>query len=219
MDIVICNKCFIPMNRGKRPFNVTQCGHVFCPSCIQQVEEQCFQCKCNNPGHLPLEEPLMPKMISLLTPFSEILELLLNVEISRDNQMKITIQRFRILDNKYEMLKKHYLIGRRNIKILLDKYTILKTVKKKLDEELKQLQQMQKTPQSTSNAPMSSGSISLNSRYSSGNSLLHHLKFFNLNLSNTTDAMIAHAIHQSKETAKVDDSGSPKSIKFFFTSK
>lgn len=67
-------------------------------------------------------------------------------------------------DNKYEMLKKHYLIGRRNIKILLDKYTILKTEKKKLDEELKQLQQMQKTPQSTANAPMSSGPISLNSR-------------------------------------------------------
>lgn len=69
----------------------------------------------------------------------------------------------RFKDNKYEMLKKHYFLLRRNMKILIDKCMDLKTEKKKLDEEL--LQMIQTTPKSISNTINSEPStISLNTR-------------------------------------------------------
>jgi len=61
------------------------------------VKKQCFQCKYISPAYLLLEKPLMPKKISVLTPFTEILEILLNMEISQSNQLTITMERFRIL--------------------------------------------------------------------------------------------------------------------------
>ncbi|GAB1868158.1 RING-type domain-containing protein [Camponotus japonicus] len=202
MDTIICNKCFVSIYKGKPPYNITQCGHIYCQDCLQHVKKQCFQCKYISPAYLLLEKPLMPKKISVLTPFTEILEILLNMEISQSNQLTITMERFRILDDKYEMTKRYYFLLRRNMKILLDKCMYLKTEKKKLDEEL--LQMMQTTPKSTSNTINSqpSSTISLNTRYSSGS--LSHLKFSNLNLSDATDISMQSVNRRNRY--KIDDS-------------
>ncbi|XP_029680783.1 uncharacterized protein LOC115246226 [Formica exsecta] len=225
MDTLICNKCFIPIYRGKLPYNITQCGHIFCQDCLQQVKKQCFQCKYTDPAYLLLEEPLMPKRISLFTSFSEVLEILLNKEIFESNQLKITMERFHNLDNKYEMLKKHYLLVRRNMKILLEKYTDLKAEKEKVNKELQQM--IQSTPKSISNTtktltnsdPIST--YSLNTRYSSGS--LNRLKFSNLNLSDATDMSMRSA--NLRNQRKVDDNSCtpgdnrpPKFTKLLFTS-
>lgn len=69
----------------------------------------------------------------------------------------------RFKDNKYEMLKKHYFLLRRNMKMLLDKYMNLKTEKKKLENQL--LQMIQITPKSISNTNFDPSSAnSLNTR-------------------------------------------------------
>lgn len=40
MDPFICNKCFSTTYRGKKPFCLTQCGHVYCHGCIQQGNDE-----------------------------------------------------------------------------------------------------------------------------------------------------------------------------------
>ncbi|XP_050457848.1 zip homologous protein 2-like isoform X2 [Cataglyphis hispanica] len=206
MEMLICNKCFIPIYKGKLPYIITQCGHIFCQDCLQQVKKQCFQCKYNDPAYLPLEEPLMPKKISLFTPSSEILEMLLKKEISESNQLKITMERFHTLDNKYEMLKRHYVLLRRNMKILLEKYMYLKAETEKKQKQL--LQMTQSTSKSISNTTRTLtnsdlvSTYSLNTRYSSGS--LNHLKFFNLNLSDATNMSIRSA--NLRKQHKIDDS-------------
>lgn len=69
----------------------------YCIFSIAVKKQMCVRCKYINPSYLLLEKPLMPKQISLLTSFTEILEILLNMEIIQSNQLIITIERFRIL--------------------------------------------------------------------------------------------------------------------------
>lgn len=40
MSSLICNKCFAPIYRGKRPYHITQCGHISCQNCLQQGEKE-----------------------------------------------------------------------------------------------------------------------------------------------------------------------------------
>ncbi|XP_011142394.1 RING finger protein 212B-like [Harpegnathos saltator] len=136
MDTLICNKCFAPMYRGKQPYNITQCGHIYCEDCLQQAEKQCTQCGYNGALSMVLKEPLKdPNVRQLFMPLVETLEMLFKVDEFRSNQMKIIMQRFLELDKKYDMLKNQYWIARRNMKILNDKYVSLKHERGKFDNK------------------------------------------------------------------------------------
>ncbi|XP_012219634.1 uncharacterized protein narya [Linepithema humile] len=152
METLICNKCFIPIFRGKQPHYITQCGHISCQSCLQQVEKQCPQCEFVGPITIPLKEPLMPKVAPFFMSFTESLETLLKVDMFRKNQMKITMQRFREVDKKYEALKTHFFMERRRLKMLndklkmlSDKYMNLKAEKEKLSKKLSEMDNQRAT--------------------------------------------------------------------------
>ncbi|KAL6258773.1 uncharacterized protein LOC105434108 isoform X2 [Pogonomyrmex barbatus] len=149
MDGLICNKCFTPMYRGKQPYSITQCGHVCCQNCLQRVEKQCPQCERVDTVSLPLTEPLLPKLAPYFQPFAESLEMLLKVEMFRNTQMKILMQRFHDLDKKYEVLKTRYWTKCRNLQTLTEKYINLKAEKEKSDKKLRFSEIQRKTPQSS----------------------------------------------------------------------
>ncbi|KYQ51972.1 hypothetical protein ALC60_08918 [Trachymyrmex zeteki] len=136
MNTLICNKCFTPLYRGKRPFHITQCGHISCQTCLQQFEKQCPQCQRVGTISLALEEPLIPKVMPFFQPFAESMEMMLKVDLFRSNQLKITMQRFQELDKKYEVLKTRYWLEHRNLKALTEKYIALKNEKDKLDKKV-----------------------------------------------------------------------------------
>ncbi|EZA60372.1 hypothetical protein X777_13461 [Ooceraea biroi] len=83
LDMYICNKCFAPTYRGKHPYYITQCGHIFCQKCLQQVENQCPQCQQVGPKSIPLREPLAPKVTPFFVPLEETLGILLKVDLFR----------------------------------------------------------------------------------------------------------------------------------------
>lgn len=218
MDSLICNKCFVPIYRGQQPFHITQCGHIFCQNCIQQVEERCPQCQYISPAYLSLEEPVMPKIISFLAPlenYTEIWEMLSKTNTMRSNQIKITMQRFRELDEKYEKLKQQCFQDQRNYKILTEKYTNLKKETEKIRKNIEQMRNSQvnsiKTP--TVSYPISMSSSS--TRYTPES--LDFLKF-----SNATP--MSESIQSSIDTMKQYQTDSfrspcnPSSAKSRFTS-
>ncbi|XP_071559575.1 uncharacterized protein [Temnothorax nylanderi] len=147
MNWMICNKCFAPLYRGKRPYHITQCGHISCQNCLRQVEQQCPQCQ-HGTMTLALEEPLMPRLIPYFQPLAEILEMQLKVDTFRSNQMKIFMHRFIELDKKYELLKTRYWLIQRNIKALTDKIMSVKNEKDKLEKKLMAYQMHRITPRS-----------------------------------------------------------------------
>ncbi|XP_024885894.1 RING finger protein 212B-like [Temnothorax curvispinosus] len=147
LNWMICNKCFAPFYRGKRPYHVTQCGHISCHNCLQQVEQQCPQCQ-HGTMTLALEEPLMPRLIPYFQPLAETLEMLLKINTFRDNQMKILSQRFIELDKKYELLKTRYWLIQRNFKALTEKYMSVKNDKENLEKKLMVYQMRRVTPRS-----------------------------------------------------------------------
>ncbi|KAH0955222.1 hypothetical protein HN011_011351 [Eciton burchellii] len=151
MDTLICNKCLAPTHRGKQPYNITQCGHIFCQGCLQQAEKQCPQCQYIGSMSIPLREPLAPKVTPFFVPLNETLEMLLKVDMFRSNQMRITMQRFHELDKKYEMLKNQYWVVQHNLKILTQKYVNLKAEKEKLDKKMLVSQMHKEISQSASN--------------------------------------------------------------------
>ncbi|KYN10846.1 hypothetical protein ALC57_17046 [Trachymyrmex cornetzi] len=137
MDMLICNKCFTPLCRGKHPYYITQCGHISCQTCLQQFEKQCPQCQRVGTISLALEEPLIPK----LTPFFhtsvvETMEMLLKVYSFRNNQLTISMQRFQEIDKKYDLLKSKYWQTHRDLKALAEKYMITKKTNEKLKKKL-----------------------------------------------------------------------------------
>ncbi|XP_014480047.1 PREDICTED: uncharacterized protein LOC106747218, partial [Dinoponera quadriceps] len=136
MDTLICNKCFVPMYRGKQPYHITQCGHVFCQDCSQQAEKQCTQCETYNVISVPLKEPLAPMLSPFFVPLEETLEILRRVDVFRTNQMKITMKRFHELDKKYEMTKNQYWIARKQMIELANKLKNMKLEKERLDKKL-----------------------------------------------------------------------------------
>ncbi|XP_071559493.1 uncharacterized protein [Temnothorax nylanderi] len=148
MNYIICNKCFAPLYRGKRPYHVTQCGHISCQNCLQQVEQQCPQCHQRGIMSLALEEPLMPRLIPYFQSLAEILEMQLKVNAFRGNQMKILLHRFTELDKKYELLKTRFWPAERNFKELTDGYTSVKNEKDKVEKKLMFHQMHRVTPQS-----------------------------------------------------------------------
>ncbi|KAL0125137.1 hypothetical protein PUN28_004344 [Cardiocondyla obscurior] len=144
MNWIICNKCFAPLYRGKRPYHLTQCGHITCQSCLQQVEKQCPQCDHVETMSLALEEPLMPKVIPFFQPLTENLEILLKVVTFHSNQLKITMQRFHDLDKKYEMAKTQFLELKQNFNTLSKNYANLRNVRDKLNKKLSSFAEVEK---------------------------------------------------------------------------
>ncbi|EFN83852.1 hypothetical protein EAI_15734 [Harpegnathos saltator] len=125
------------MYRGKQPYNITQCGHIYCQDCLQQAKKQCTQCGYIGFISVTLKEPLKdPNVRQLFVPFAETLEILLKVNEFRNRQMKITMQRFLELEKKYDILKDHYLTVQHVMKKLTDKYLNLKIEMDKFDKKL-----------------------------------------------------------------------------------
>ncbi|XP_020300806.1 RING finger protein 212B-like [Pseudomyrmex gracilis] len=155
MDKLICNKCFTPTYRGKQPYSITSCGHIFCQGCLQQVEKQCPQCKYVGALSLPLTEPLTPKVTPFFVPLAETLEMLLKVDMFRNNQLEIKMQRFQDLDMKYEKLKNMFWMTQRNLKTLTEKFTKLKAEKKEIEKKMLFFEVHNKrAPQSVSSSMM-----------------------------------------------------------------
>ncbi|XP_028047371.1 RING finger protein narya isoform X2 [Monomorium pharaonis] len=216
MNALICNKCFSPIYRGKRPYHITQCGHVFCQGCLQQVEKQCSQCQRVGSISLPLQEPLIPKLISYFQPFIETLETLMKVDSFRSNQLKITMQRFYELDKKYEVLKTHYWQERRNNKMLMEKHMILKNEKDKLEKKLLFSEQRRETSRSSfrmMETPPDSG-ISMNHASSTGysvNSSMEYLKTPNITPIRSVDS---RREHRSADGFRIPSRKPPRSVGF-----
>ncbi|XP_077254864.1 uncharacterized protein LOC143893407 isoform X1 [Temnothorax americanus] len=174
LNWMICNKCFAPLYRGKRPYHVTQCGHISCQNCLRQVEQQCPQCQHGTMA-LALEEPLMPRLIPYFQPLAEIVEMqLMKVDTFRSNQMKILMHRFIELDKKYELLKTRFFPAQRNLKALADKYTSVTNEKNKLEKKLMFYQTHKVTPLQSAYRGMETlpdSGISVPTSYSSGCSM------------------------------------------------
>ncbi|XP_077254866.1 uncharacterized protein LOC143893407 isoform X2 [Temnothorax americanus] len=155
LNWMICNKCFAPLYRGKRPYHVTQCGHISCQNCLRQVEQQCPQCQHGTMA-LALEEPLMPRLIPYFQPLAEIVEMqLMKVDTFRSNQMKILMHRFIEL-------------------ALADKYTSVTNEKNKLEKKLMFYQTHKVTPLQSAYRGMETlpdSGISVPTSYSSGCSM------------------------------------------------
>ncbi|XP_043251144.1 RING finger protein narya [Colletes gigas] len=126
MDLFICNKCSITTQRGKKPFCLTQCGHIYCNGCIQQAEKQCPQCQQMGVYSVELQQPSLARVENFFAPVTESLESLNKICGFQNNQTKLVIQRFYEIDKKYEMLKSHYYNLSQSMKILRDKYMKLK---------------------------------------------------------------------------------------------
>ncbi|KOX68939.1 hypothetical protein WN51_06859 [Melipona quadrifasciata] len=106
MELFICNNCFTTPHRGKKPFCLTQCGHVYCNGCIRQgnnkqhkmidiaPEKQCPQCRQIDIFSVELQQPSLSKVENFFVPLNESLELLQKTSGFQNNQMKITIERF-----------------------------------------------------------------------------------------------------------------------------
>ncbi|KAK9299451.1 hypothetical protein QLX08_007482 [Tetragonisca angustula] len=126
MELFVCNNCFTTPHRGKKPFCLTQCGHIYCNGCIRQAEKQCPQCQQIDIFSVELQQPSLSKVENFFVPLNESLELLQKTSGFQNNQIKITIERFHEIDKKYEMLKSHYYNLTQNMKAIKDKYIKLK---------------------------------------------------------------------------------------------
>ncbi|XP_076761423.1 uncharacterized protein LOC143429630 [Xylocopa sonorina] len=140
MDVYICNKCFATLNRGQKPFCLTQCGHIYCYGCVQQAKKQCPQCQQVDVFALELQEPTISKVKNFFTPLTELLEMLSKVFGFQNSQMQITIQRFHEIDKKYETLKSHYYNLTQHMKVMRDKYVKLKMENSEQKKKLIELQ-------------------------------------------------------------------------------
>ncbi|CAK9811665.1 hypothetical protein ANTPLA_LOCUS7115 [Anthophora plagiata] len=125
-NLFICNKCFATAPRGKKPFCLTQCGHIYCHGCIQQAEKQCPQCQQMDIFSVELQQPSLSRVENFFAPLSESLESLHKICGFQNNQMKILTQRFHEIDKKYETLKSHYYNLTQNMKLIREKYMKLK---------------------------------------------------------------------------------------------
>ncbi|XP_012543200.1 uncharacterized protein LOC105840726 [Monomorium pharaonis] len=217
MDALICNKCSAPIYRGKRPYHITQCGHVFCQGCLQQVEDhQCPRCQRVGNISLPLEEPLIPKLISYFQPLVETLETLMKVDSFRSNQLKITMQRFYELDKKYEQLKTHYWQERRNNKTLMENHVILKNEKNKLEKKLLFFEQRRETSRSSfrmMETPLDSG-ISMNQASSAGHSINSSMEYLKIPNITPIRSVNSRKEHRSADGFCIPSHKPPRSIGF-----
>ncbi|XP_076175317.1 uncharacterized protein LOC143150740 [Ptiloglossa arizonensis] len=145
MDMFICNKCFTTTQRGKKPFYLTQCGHVYCNGCIQLADRQCPECQQVGVYSVKLQPPSLSKVEHFFVPLTESLETLKKIYGFQNNQVKLMIQRFYEIDKKYEVLKLHYYNLTQNMKVLKDKYMKLKMENADLRKKLTSVEIHNKT--------------------------------------------------------------------------
>ncbi|CAL7938957.1 unnamed protein product [Xylocopa violacea] len=182
MDIFICNKCFATLNRGQKPFYLTQCGHIYCYGCVQQAKKQCPQCQQVDIFALELQEPTISKVENFFTPLTESLETLNKVCGFQNSQMQITMQRFHEIDKKYEALKSHYYNLTQHMKVIRDKYTKLKMENSEQKKKLIELQSRSINSLSDASTPIKSvnqripkiRNLTNSSRLSYGTNILDH---------------------------------------------
>ncbi|XP_076644433.1 uncharacterized protein LOC143354315 [Halictus rubicundus] len=117
MDSYICNKCYATANRGKQPFCLTQCGHIYCQECIQPAEKLCPQCQNVDSFSVELQQPSLSRVQNFFTPIKEGLESLSIIFGFQDNQMKIVTRRFLELD-KYNKTKMEIIELRKKLKYM-----------------------------------------------------------------------------------------------------
>ncbi|XP_031830708.1 uncharacterized protein LOC116426206 [Nomia melanderi] len=136
MNGFICNKCFATAYRGKKPFCLTQCGHIYCQGCIQQASKQCPQCQKVDNFSVELQQPSLSQVENFFVPLKESLESFYTIYGFQNNQMKIIVQRFLEIDKKYELLKSHYYNLSQNMKLFREKYNKLKLMNIELQKKL-----------------------------------------------------------------------------------
>ncbi|XP_066590091.1 RING finger protein 212B-like [Prorops nasuta] len=128
MNFFVCNNCFSPPNRGKNPYFVTECGHIYCSDCISKMVKSCVICRSENPASLPIKDPLIPKIADYFAPVEERLKSEIKTLNFQKAQMRILIKRFGNLDNKYEKIKQKYWLAHRKVQELSVENAELKRV-------------------------------------------------------------------------------------------
>ncbi|KAL2712794.1 Hydroxysteroid dehydrogenase-like protein 2 [Vespula squamosa] len=126
MNSYICNKCYSTKSRRKKPFRITQCGHIFCDNCLDEGIRPCPRCNNEEIASLQLEEPLLPKVASLFIPLNEAIQPLPEIANFQSAQTKIILSRFYQIDKKYNLLKEEYRKLAQNMQIITEKYRKLR---------------------------------------------------------------------------------------------
>ncbi|XP_078051443.1 uncharacterized protein LOC144477591 [Augochlora pura] len=145
MDTYICNKCYATAHRGRQPFCLTQCGHIYCQECIQPAKKHCPQCQQVDLFFVELQQPTLSKVQHFFVPIKKLLEFLNTVFGFQYNQMKIVIQRFLEMDKKYEYLKLHYYNLMQRVKFCKDEHNKLKMENIELRKKLISLKEHNRT--------------------------------------------------------------------------
>ncbi|XP_032671764.1 probable E3 SUMO-protein ligase RNF212 [Odontomachus brunneus] len=148
LNTSICNKCFTLKYRGKQPYLLTQCAHIYCQDCWQKAEKHCTLCGNNDVLTVELGEQLPPKVKPLFEPLAETLKTcffdILRVDEFRNNQLKIVMHYLIELEKKYNVIKNRHWTMAQDMKMLTIKYMRLKKdafEKDKLEKLSAQIQQ------------------------------------------------------------------------------
>ncbi|XP_078040527.1 uncharacterized protein LOC144471854 isoform X2 [Augochlora pura] len=147
--------------RGRQPFSLTQCGHIYCQNCIQPAERHCPQCQQADIFSVELQQPSLSRVQNFFVPVKELLESLNTIYGFQHNQMKIVIQRFLEMDKKYESLKAHYYNLSRSTKFYKDKCEKLKMEKAELSKKLMSFEMRDRT---TDNLSETTASVNSSNR-------------------------------------------------------
>ncbi|XP_049823517.1 probable E3 SUMO-protein ligase RNF212 [Aethina tumida] len=104
MDWVHCNKCSIKYISNIK-FMLTECGHIFCETCIKQIKQEktCTICKKSCKNFMPLSKEMDTNFQQFFLPFDQVMKRTLEVYNFQH------LQKNRLLQNmcaKYNMAKK-----------------------------------------------------------------------------------------------------------------